>query len=33
MGWSNESLFVDHLKQFIACERPSKAHTVDFRQS
>jgi hypothetical protein len=23
-GWSNENLFIDYLKHFIACEKPSK---------
>jgi len=33
IGWSNESLFVDDLKHFIACERPCQAGAVDIRQS
>jgi hypothetical protein len=27
-GWSNENLFIDHLKHFIACEKPCKEDPV-----
>jgi len=27
-GWSNERLFVDYLKHFIACERPGMEDPV-----
>ena len=29
--WSNETLFLEHLKHFITCERPLKEGPVDFK--